>query len=153
MPGLKCAQLVLTSDRDRDTWERIGTYASHGTSNLGAIANAVAYREGDAWLSDVVAYLESNRDRLLTLVSEEIPGAWMVKPEATYSAWIDFRRTGAGDRPADFFTSEASIALTEGAMCGEVGAGFARLVYATPQPILEKIVRALGGSLGRPVST
>ena len=144
LPGLKCAQLVLTSDADRETWEKLGPFAGHGTSNLGAIANATAYRDGDPWLADLVPYLEQNRDTLLDLLAEEIPGAWMPKPEGTYVGWIDFRAVGLGDRPADFFTREAGVTLTEGSMCGVAGTGFTRLIFATPRPILEQIVRRLG---------
>ncbi|MFI8633131.1 MalY/PatB family protein [Microbacterium sp. NPDC077663] len=144
LPGLKCAQLVLTSDADRKTWERLGPFAGHGTSNLGAIANTIAYRDGDPWLADLVPYLEQSRDTLLDLVAEEIPGAWMPKPEGTYVGWIDFRSVGLGERPAEFFTREAGVTLTEGSMCGVAGTGFARLIFATPRPILEQIVRRLG---------
>jgi cystathionine beta-lyase len=147
LPGLKCAELVLTNDRDRETWERIGAFAGHGTSNLGAIANTVAFRDGDPWLADLVPYLEHNRDTLLDLLTEEIPQAWMPKPEGTYVGWIDFRNIGTGDTPAEFFTREASIVLTEGSMCGVAGTGFARLIFATPRPVLEQIVRSLGRSL------
>ncbi len=147
LPGLKCAELVLSSDRDRAVWERIGPFAGHGTSNLGAIANAVAFREGDVWLADLVPYLQQNRDTLLSMLAEEIPDAWMPKPEGTYVGWIDFRQVGAGDEPAEFFAREASVALTEGSLCGAAGAGFARLIFATPRPILEQIVRRLGRSL------
>lgn len=147
LPGLKCAQLVLTSDADREVWEEIGPFSGHGTSNLGAIANTVAYRDGDPWLADLVPYLEHNRDTLLELLAEEIPDAWMPKPEGTYVGWIDFRATGIGDRPAEFFTRESSVVLTEGTMCGVAGTGFARLIFATPRPILEQVVRRLGASL------
>ena len=147
LAGLKCAQLVLTSDRDRETWERIGAFAGHSTSNLGAIANTVAFRHGDPWLSDLLPYLESNRDVLAELVGEEIPDAWMPMAEGTYVGWIDFSKVGVGDRPAEFFAREASIALTEGTKCGDAGAGFTRLIFATPRPILEHIVRALGRSV------
>ncbi|MEW1835060.1 aminotransferase class I/II-fold pyridoxal phosphate-dependent enzyme [Microbacterium sp. NPDC079995] len=144
LPGLKCAQLVLTSDADRETWERLGPFAGHGTSNLGAIANATAYRDGDPWLADLVPYLEQSRDTLLDLVAEELPGVWMPEPEGTYVGWLDFRTVGLGDRPADFFTREAGVTLTEGSMCGIAGTGFTRLIFATPRPILEQIVRRLG---------
>ena len=32
-------------------------------------------------------------------------------------------------------------------MCGQVGAGFARLIFATPTPVLEEIVRRLAAAL------
>lgn len=147
LPGLKCAQLVLTSDADRETWERLGPFAGHGTSNLGAIANATAYRDGDPWLADLVPYLEHNRDTLLDLLAEEVPGAWMPKPEGTYVGWIDLRAAGLGDRPAEFLTREAGVTLTEGSMCGVAGEGFTRLIFATPRPILEQLVRRVGAAI------
>lgn len=147
LPGLKCAQLVLTSDTDRATWERLGPFAGHGTSSLGAIANATAYREGDPWLADLVPYLQHNRDTLLDLVAEEIPDAWMPKPEGTYVGWIDLRAVGLGDHPAEFLTREAGVTLTEGSMCGVAGTGFTRLIFATPRPILEQIVRRVGAAV------
>lgn len=147
LPGLKCAQLVLTNDADRETWERLGPFAGHGTSNLGAIANATAYRHGDPWLADLVPYLQHNRDTLLDLLAEEIPAAWMPRPEGTYVGWIDLRAVGLGDRPAEFLTREAGVTLTEGSMCGVAGNGFTRLIFATPTPILEQIVRRLGAAV------
>lgn len=147
LPGLKCAQLVLTSDADRERWAKIGPFAGHGTSNLGAVANTVAYRDGDGWLAELVPYLEHNRDVLRGLITEEIPGAWMPRPEGTYVGWIDFRDAGLGDTPAEFFHREASVQLTEGTMCGVAGTGFARLIFATPTPVLEEVVRRLGASL------
>lgn len=147
LPGLKCAQLVISSQRDRDTWQQAGLFAAHGASNLGAIANTVAYRQGGPWLADLLPYLQDNRDTLHTLLAEEIPQAWMPTAEGTYVGWIDFRDTAAGPNPAEYFRREASVALTEGAMCGAVGRGFARLIFATPKPILEQIVRSLGRSL------
>lgn len=67
----------------------------------------------------------------------------MPKPEGTYVGWIDFRGAGIDDLPAEYFAREASVTLTEGTMCGQAGAGFARLIFATPQPVLDEIVRRL----------
>ncbi|WP_353828178.1 MalY/PatB family protein [Agromyces sp. SYSU T0242] len=147
LPGLKCAQLVLTSDRDRATWERIGPFAGHGTSNLGAVATIAAYGADDRWLDDVVPYLQGNRDRLLDLVAEELPGVRMTAPEGTYVGWLDLAGTHAGPDPAGWFAREAGVALTDGRMCGDVGAGAARLIFATPRPILERLVREMGSAL------
>jgi cystathionine beta-lyase len=147
LPGLKCAQLVLSNDRDRETWIKLGFFAGHGTSNLGAIANAVAYTQGEPWLADVVSYLQGNRDALVELVATELPGARMHTPEGTYVAWIDFTGIDLPTPPAEFFAEHAKILLTEGTMCGKAGAGFARMIFATPRPILEKILQTMGRAL------
>lgn len=147
LPGLKCAQLVLSNERDREKWAEIGPFAGHGTSNLGAIANTVAYRDGEQWLGDAVEYLEGNRDRLLDLVAAELPGTSMGAPEGTYVGWIDFTEADLPVPPAEFFQTRGGIALTEGTACGRAGAGFARLIFATPRPILEQIVHTMGAAL------
>jgi cystathionine beta-lyase len=147
LPGLKCAQLILSNDHDRATFEKVGMFAGHGTSNLGAIANAVAYREGEPWLDKTVSYLLGNRDRLVELVASELPGAHMHTPEGTYVAWIDFTDADLPTPPAEFFKEHAGVLLTEGTMCGEAGQGFVRLIFATPRPILEQIIRTMGTAL------
>ena len=47
LPGLKCANLLLTNTDDAERWQHVGLLASHGASTIGAIANTVAYRAGD----------------------------------------------------------------------------------------------------------
>src|SRR5690606_20425366 len=43
IPGLKCAQLVLSSDGDRSVWERGGHIYEDQASTLGALASTAAY--------------------------------------------------------------------------------------------------------------
>jgi cystathionine beta-lyase len=53
-----------------------------------------------------------------------------------------------GDRSwAQFFSDEARVALTDGALCGEAGVGHLRLMLATPSHILEKIVIAMADAV------
>ncbi|HST65540.1 MAG TPA: aminotransferase class I/II-fold pyridoxal phosphate-dependent enzyme, partial [Mycobacteriales bacterium] len=67
LPGLKCAQVVLSNDADRETWARIGPFAEHGASHLGVLANTAAYERGGPWLADVLDYLQGNRQLLAGL--------------------------------------------------------------------------------------
>ena len=46
LPGLKCAEVILTSEADRQHWEQMGFFASHGASNPGVVANIAAFRHG-----------------------------------------------------------------------------------------------------------
>lgn len=62
-------------------------------------------------------------------------------------AWLDCRALGLGDQPAQFFLEEAGVALTDGTQCGTVGAGFARLNFAMPRPLLEQAVEQMAGAL------
>jgi len=148
LPGLKCAQFIVSNDADRALWEVIGPFASHGASNLGVIANTVAYTSGRAWLDEVVGYIDENRRVLGALLAEHLPQARYHAPEGTYIAWIDMRGLGLGDSPADFFRERAGVSLTDGIACGEPGRGFVRLIFATPRPILETAIAQMAAALG-----
>lgn len=147
LPGLKCAQLVLSNDQDAARWEEVGFMAEHGASSLGVVANIAAYESGGPWLAEVLAYLDGNRRLLGDLLAEHLPQVGYVPPEGTYLAWLDCRRLDLGDHPAEFLLERAGVALTDGPACGRAGAGFARLNLATPRPILERKVAQLADAL------
>lgn len=154
LPGLKCAQLVLTNDDDAATWERVGEHAEHGASTPGLVANAVAYESGGPWLAEVVDYLDGNRRLLADVVAERMPGVAHVPPEGTYLAWLDLRRAGPdgaglGERPADVLRERAGVAVVDGAACGEAGRGFVRVNLALPRPLLAEALERMAPLLGR----
>jgi cystathionine beta-lyase len=149
LPGLKCAQLVLSNDADVELWTRVGTTTEHGASNPGIVANIAAYTEGGPWLEAVLSQLDGNRTLLGELLAEHLPGARYRAPEGTYLAWLDLRDTGLGDHPGEFFLEHAGVALTDGPLCGEVGAGFARYNIATPRPVMEETVERMADALNR----
>ena len=146
LPGLKCAQVVLTSDADRDTWAGIGPLAEHGAATLGVIANTAAYESGGPWLAEVLSYLDGNRWLLGQLVADLLPGVVYTPPEGTYLGWLDFRATGPAD-PAAYFLEKAGVAMTDGALCGEAGRGFGRFTFALPRPVLREAVERIAAAM------
>jgi cystathionine beta-lyase len=147
LPGLKCAQVVLTNDTDREQWRIHGPLVGHGTSNLGAVASIAAYRQGARWLDDVKAYLLGNRQAMTTLVNEYLPGVRYREPDGTYISWLDFRDTAVADHPASYFRQHANVSLSEGAECGDAGNGFVRFIFATPRPVLAEAFLRIGRAL------
>jgi cystathionine beta-lyase len=150
LPGLKCAQVILSNDADRKVWKRIGLLAEHGAANLGVIANTTAYAEGGSWLDDVLRYLDGNRRALVDLVDRLLPGVRYTPPEGTYLAWLDFRDTPVAVDPARHLLERTAVALTDGALCGEAGRGFARLNFATPRPVLTQAVEQMSAAVPHP---
>jgi cystathionine beta-lyase len=149
LPGLKCAQLVLTNDADAATWADTA-YAfmfEHGTSTPGVRVTVAAYRDGGAWLSDLVDYLDGSRRLLARLLEEQLPSVGYEPPEGTYLAWLDCRDLGIDGSPAEFFQAKAQVLVIDGAACGQAGAGHVRLNFATPRPILTEIVRRMVGAV------
>ncbi len=114
-----------------------------GTPNLLAVeATDAAWSEGDDWLTAVRVVLDDNRRRLGSLLAAQLPGIVYHPPEATYLAWLDCRALGFGDDPAATFR-ERGVELAAGQRFGAVGAGFARLNFATSPVVLEAIVTTM----------
>lgn len=147
IPGLKCAQVVLTRDDDADTWSSYFTPDKVGVSSLGLVANAAAYSGSRDWLEEAVGRIDSNRELLAELLSTHLPDVRFGPFEGTYLAWLDFGACGI-DEPAAFFLEKARVALSAGVPFGEEGVGHARLNFATPAPILTEIVERMGAAVG-----
>jgi cysteine-S-conjugate beta-lyase len=145
LPGLKCAQLIISNDADRATMTGLGPYAIHGASTLGVIANTAAFRAGRPWLDSVLAHLDANRHLLAELLATHLPDVRHALPEGTYLAWLDCRRLGLPDAMADFFSDEADVVLVDGERCG--APGFVRLNFATTRPILTQMVTQMSAAV------
>ncbi|ACQ78825.1 aminotransferase class I and II [Beutenbergia cavernae DSM 12333] len=142
LPGLKCAQLLLSNAADAVEWEKFGFMASHGAANLGVIANTAAFTSGEGWLEEIVTYLDGNRRLLGELLTEHLPDVGYSPPEGTYLAWLDCRELELGAAPGDFFREHAGVAMVDGAACGEEG--FVRLNFALPRPVLAQAIEQMG---------
>lgn len=144
IPGLKCAQLVLTSAADREIWKQKGQFVTGAASNPGILATTAAYTRSIDWLDDVNGYLKGNRDHFTDLVAAHLPAAAYIQPEGTYLAWLDLRGYGLESDLANQINSRANVAVTEGRLCGEVGAGHIRFNFALPRPLLTEAVERIG---------
>jgi len=118
-----------------------------GPSRVGIAATIAAWRHGQGWLDDVMAYLDGNRRRVAAWASAHKLGHHM--PEATYLAWLDCRGLALeeGVSPQQHLLERAQVALSHGADFGEAGVGHVRLNFATSTEILEEILDRLGDAL------
>jgi cystathionine beta-lyase len=147
LPGLKCAQVILTSAADRRRWEEMGFFASHGASNPGVVANIAAYRHGQAWLADVLDYLDDSRRLLAGLLRTHLPQVRYRPPEGTYLAWLDCTGLDLPGSPGALVTERAGITVVDGPAFGAGGAGAFRFNFATPQPVLTEMAERLAAAL------
>ncbi|CAJ1495387.1 aminotransferase class I/II-fold pyridoxal phosphate-dependent enzyme [[Mycobacterium] kokjensenii] len=146
LPGLMCAQVVLSNQRDADDWDRINFLHIMGAATAGIRANIAAYRHGEAWLDALLGQLRANRDHLSRALPAAIPGVRVTRPEATYLAWVDFRNLMLPAEPAEILLADARVALSPGIPFGG-GPGFARLNFATTRVILDRAIDAMAGAL------
>lgn len=146
LPGLMCAQVILSNPRDAADWDRINMLNTMGAATAGISANLAAYTHGEPWLDDLLTYLRANRDHLSRTLPAAVPGLRVSHPEATYLAWLDFRELGLPSEPAEILLAKARVALSPGIPFGG-GPGFARLNFATTRAILDRAIEAMARAL------
>jgi cysteine-S-conjugate beta-lyase len=147
VPGLKTAQLILSSAEDAERWAQVGFLFGHGASTPGILAATAAYDDGEEWLDDVLRYLDGNRRHLAELLADLLPQVRFTPPEGTYLAWLDCRQLGLEGPAGAFFLERAGVALVDGPECGAPGAGHVRLNFATPRPVLTTIVQRMAAAV------
>ncbi|WP_082969235.1 MalY/PatB family protein [Mycobacterium kyorinense] len=148
LPGLMCAQVVLSNSRDIDEWDRVNMLHKMGAATVGIRANIAAYAHGAAWLDELLGYLQTNRDHLARALPELVPGVRINAPEATYMSWVDFRALNLPAEPAEYLLAKAKVALSPGIPFGPTASsGFARLNFATPRAILDRALAAMATAL------
>lgn len=147
--GLRCSMAIVPDEGLRRRLQAQAVKPFAEVNILGFVAALAAYRDGQDWLDQVLAYLTRNRDWVVDFVANELPGVSAVSPEATYLAWLDCREAGIEGSPYQFFLDRAGVALQDGATFGTTGEGFVRLNFACPRPTLvealERMKRALRG--------
>ena len=126
-----------------ETLHKIGA----GVNALAYTAAEAAYRDGQPWLDEVLAYLKGNRDALVDFVQENLPDVPVTQPEGTYLAWLDFRPLNLQPDPYQFFLDNAHVAFSSGTSFQ--GEGFIRINYATTRDTLMEGLNRTAKALGR----
>ncbi|MCP5059156.1 MAG: putative C-S lyase [bacterium] len=134
--GLRLALAVFGSDELRERFLGFPRHFRGGLGSLGIQATLTAWQEGEPWLGELLAYLESNRDFVAETIRRELPEVRFFRPEATYLAWLDFRAMNLSPSPYRHFLEKGKVALSDGSVFGPPGKGFARINFATSRPIL-----------------
>jgi cystathionine beta-lyase len=116
---------------------------------MGHVAARAAYKYGQEWLDQALAYLTVNRDFLAQYLKEKLPAIRMTKMEATYLAWLDCRNAGIPGNPSEFFLKRAWVALNDGPEFGRGGEGFVRLNFACSRKTLTEALDRMASALKR----
>ena len=145
--GLQCSFAIVPNPELREKLRHAGKGLAGWVNSMGLVAGLAAYREGQEWLDQVLAYLEANRNYLARYVAENLPGVKMRRPEGTYLAWLDCRQAGIPCSPGQFFLRQAHVALNEGHTFGQGGEGFVRLNFACPRATLRTALERMQAAL------
>jgi cystathionine beta-lyase len=142
LPGLGCSLAIISNARLRTRFKNAMAGIVPHVNTLGFVAALAAYRQGEPWLDQLLAYLRDNRDRVADAVNAT-PGISATHVEATYLTWIDCRNIGVND-PVRFF-EDAGVGLSDGKEFG--GPGYVRLNFGCPRSTLDDALRRMAAAL------
>lgn len=136
--GLGCSFAIISDPQLRKQFINVRKGIVPDVNLLGYTAAIAAYRDGDQWNQQQLAYLRDNRDYLIKEINQ-IPGLKLGPIEATYLAWIDV--SGAKlSNPAHFF-EQAGVGMSPGRDFGD--SNFMRLNFGCTRQTLEEAVRRI----------
>lgn len=111
---------------------------------FGVIGCEAAYKYGEEWLEQLLAYIEENKEFTKNYINEKIPKLKVAEPEGTYLLWIDCRKLGMNaEELKKFMMTKARVAFNEGFIFGEGGEGFERMNIACPRSILKEALKRI----------
>lgn len=114
--GLGYAFAVIPNDSVRRKFTAARGHTLPEINCIAYHAAEAAYRHGEPWRQDLLAYLRTNRDLIASTFAEKLPAAKVPDIEATYLAWIDC--TELNDPTPIQTLEEAGLFLSDGAFFG-----------------------------------
>ena len=146
--GLASSLVIIPNKRKFAAYERKLGVGHLGMGNIfGSVALEAAYANGDEWLDQMLTYLWENYQLLEKFIADHLPRVKVMKPEATYLVWLDFRDYRMKNQELSKFTTEqAKVALNDGGRFGTGGDGWLRLNIGCPRSVLEKGLEKLAGA-------
>ena len=145
LAGLKCSYTIIPNAEFRQKLDDALYRTSLGRPNVFApFAIEAAYNKGEAWLSEVMAYVQANYEYMHDYLAEFLPQIKLTEPEATYLIWADFSAFGLSQEELfSKLVDEARVHLTNGLFFGDQGEGFIRFNLACARPTLEEALRRI----------
>ncbi len=170
LAAMKSAYFFSTNP---DYLEKVKANHRANANTLGVVANQAAYNEGEAWLDQLLPYLEGNHDYVEANVRDKMPLVKYTKAQATYLAWLDVgkvgEKIGAMEQAARetkvqdaslpavtpetiverWFVEKARVHLNAGSSYGTGGAGHMRMNLGTSRKLIAKACDNMAAALAR----
>jgi cystathionine beta-lyase len=146
IPGLGTSLAIISDPALRKKFVRATAGVVAEVTCLGYTACEAAYRDGEEWRQQLLAYLRTNRDLVLDFVAREMPGVKIEAPiEATYLAWLNVSALGLAD-PTGRFEAHG-VGLSDGFPFGAPQGSHVRLNFGCPRATLNEALRRMKSAL------
>ncbi len=151
LAGLQVSNVMIPDETLRKSFaaelNRCGIF---GVGQFGLAACQTAYEKGEAWLEELLCYLEENYQYVRQFLAEHLPGVRLTQLQGTYLIWMDFRACGMDDTQLKSRMRDvAKLWLDEGPMFGPEGSGFMRMNIAVPRKTLQDAMGRLKNAFFR----
>ena len=141
LAGLSFSNVVIPGEEIRKRWLQVASEQFSlvfGCNPLSLAGVCAAYREGEDWLEQLKDYLDGNIAYIRSFIKERLPKAAMAQCQGTYLVWLDFRAYCSDHVLLEqAMQKEGRIALDEGYIFGQEGAGYERINVAMPRVLVE----------------
>ena len=145
IPGVASSFSVILHEELRLRFQSFMEAGEFSSGHMFAYrAAVVAYRQGEAWLDQLLTYLQGNINFTEQFLKEKLPHIGMIRPEASFLIFLDCRSMQLTQPElVDYFVNKAGLALNDGTLFGPEGKGFMRLNIACPRSELKQALERL----------
>lgn len=150
IPALTGAYGFIADQQSRDrylyTLKQVDGLSSPAI--LGVLATMAAYQHGAPWLDALSEYVHANHQYVSMVLNDAFPSVAYQVPQATYLAWIDLSSLDLDmNQLNQCLIKDFNVAIMQGSVYGQSGAGFVRLNLGCPRSKVEAGVTALIGAI------
>jgi len=133
LAGLQTAGVVIPNPFIRQKVNRGLNTDEVAEPNAFAMEAAIAaFTQSEAWLEELQAYIQANKDTAAGYIRRNIPQIQVVRSDATYLLWMDCCRiTDDVGRLCEIIRKETGLYLSAGSAYGENGRAFLRMNLGT----------------------
>lgn len=147
--GLQIGYAIIANPKLKADYLKICQQNAIDSLNLfGQIALSAAYtQQGQQWRDELLIHFSHNIGTLEDFFAKEYPKVKVMRPEASYLVWLDFREMFSSHQQLkDWLINKAKLGLNDGESFGgesHAGTGFMRINLAVAKPVLEQALRQL----------
>lgn len=145
--GLKTAFAIVQNPEIREKFiaSKLGMVDS--VNILGLEATLAAFQSAGDWKTQMLAYVQANRDYLSAEVAARFPHIRLIKAEGTFLAWLDCTALGLAPDPQTFFLQHGKVGFSAGSEFGANYSQYLRVNFGCPRSLLteglERMQKAL----------
>ncbi len=146
--GLSTSFAIIPDSELRKNFEKMmHTLHIHLGNIAGNVALEAAYSSDGQWLKQMMGYVQENYRFLESYLASHLPKVKVMKPEATFLVWLDFREYGMNDSQLNkFLVEKARVGLNSGKRFGQGGDGFQRINIGCPRFVLRQALDRLAAA-------